>query len=290
MTDPDATPRFDFHCHSSASDGDLAPAELVARAAEAGVEFLALTDHDTLAGQAEAREAAVGTGVALIPGIEVSVQWQARELHIVGLAFDETHDAMVSLVQTQQQARVRRAQKIGQRLDKAAGLAGTYDKAAALSGQEAPGRPWFAKILVSEGRARDDQHAFNRFLKPGQSGFVTTPWIDMGAATSAIAAAGGVAVLAHPVRYGLTRRKLRQILADFAAAGGQGIEALNPGMNPAQQALVAECMRDFGLLASGGSDFHSPRQAWLELGRLPPLPAGAEPVWQAFGVEWGMAA
>lgn len=283
-----ARPCFDFHCHSRASDGDLAPSELVARAVEQGVEYLALTDHDTVAGLSEAREAAAGK-LSLIPGIEISVRWQTRELHVVGLAFDPGHDAMRALVASQQAARVERARKMGQRLDKAAGLANTYEKVVARSGQVAPGRPWFAGLLVDEGRARDMQHAFNRFLKPGQSCFVATPWVALEESVAAIREAGGVAVVAHPLRYGLTRRKLRQLLADFAAAGGQALEALTPGNTPQQQGLVEECLRDFSLLASGGSDFHSPKQKWLELGRVPAPGAAMRPVWEAFPEPWRLA-
>lgn len=274
MTESPATDcRFDFHCHSLASDGALTPTQLVERAAGAGVQLLALTDHDTLAGLHEARQAALASGIRLVPGIEVSVGWDGRELHIVGLGFDPDHPAITDLVSSQQQARTLRAQRIGGRLDKAAGLANSYQHTVTLSGQDAPGRPWFAKMLVAAGKVRDEQHAFNRFLKPGQSCFVATPWVSMEDAVAAIRAAGGVAVLAHPTRYNFTRRKLRRCLEQFVAAGGGALEVLTPGLNHQQQALLAECLRDFPLHASGGSDFHTPKQTWLELGRLPPVPA-----------------
>ena len=265
--------RFDFHCHSLASDGALTPTELVERAAAAGVQLLALTDHDTLAGLHEASQAALANGIRLLPGIEVSVGWDGRELHIVGLGFDPDHPQVKAFVTAQQQARTLRAERIGSRLDKAAGLANSYQRTVTLSGQDAPGRPWFAKMLVAAGKVRDEQHAFNRFLKPGQSCFVATPWVSMEDAVAAIRAAGGVAVLAHPTRYNFTRRKLRRCLEQFVEAGGGALEVLTPGLNHQQQALLAECLRDFPLHASGGSDFHTPKQTWLELGRLPPVPA-----------------
>lgn len=275
--------RFDFHCHSTASDGSLTPTELVARAAGAGVECLALTDHDTTAGLAEAGAAAQAHGIRLVSGIEVSVQWETRELHIVGLGFDPEHPALRALVDYQQQARVKRAQKMGERLDKAACMVDAYRKACALSGQDAPGRPWFAQVLVAEDKVRNDQHAFNRFLKPGQSAFVKTPWLTLAQCVTALREAGGVAVLAHPTRYGLTRKKLRTILKEFVAAGGRALESHTPGLNPNQKQLVDECLRDFGLLASGGSDFHTPRQTWLELGKVPALEESVVPVWSEFG-------
>lgn len=273
--------RYDFHCHSTASDGTLTPTELVQRAAGQGVELLALTDHDTLAGLEEARAAAQTAGIQLVNGIELSVVWQNRELHMVALGFDHQHEAITGLVDRQQQAREKRARIMGQRLDKAVPMTGAYDRAAALSGQSAPGRPWFARVLLEAGHVRSMDHAFNRFLKQGQSGFVRTPWVAMEDAVAAVAEAGGMSVIAHPVSYGLTRTKLRRLLADFVACGGDGLEVAVPGLHPNQQRLMAECLTDFPLSASGGSDFHSPAQTWLELGRVPELPADARPIWAA---------
>jgi predicted metal-dependent phosphoesterase TrpH len=201
-------------------------------------------------------------------------------LHLVGLGFDRTDPAITTLVAEQQQARETRARRMGERLDRAADMVNCYDKAVELSGQSAPGRPWFAKVLLAEGRVRSLQHAFNRFLKPGQSAFVRTPWATMAHAIDVLHQAGGVAVLAHPTRYGFTRRKLRTVLADYVAAAGDALEVAVPGLNTNQQQLMAECLRDFPLLASGGSDFHSPEQAWLDLGRVPPMPENARAVWQ----------
>ena len=269
---------YDFHCHSSASDGLLSPAELVARAAEAGVQRLALTDHDTLAGLGEAREAARGLGIELVNGIELSVDWDKRELHLVGLGFDPGNQGLLALVDSQQQARTLRAQRIGKRLDKAAGLTGSYQRACELANTDAPGRPWFARVLVAAGKVRDMNHAFDRFLRQGQSAFVRTPWVSVGEAVATLNAAGGVAVLAHPLRYGLTRRKLRQLLTVMCEAGSCAIEMAIPGQTRNDWRLLEECVRDFPLRASGGSDFHSPEQSWLTLGCLPDLPAGVQRV------------
>lgn len=274
------SPRYDLHSHSTASDGALAPAELVRRAAEQGVDHLALTDHDTLAGLPEAREAARAQGVSLVPGLELSVLWGSRELHLLGLWVDPDHAGLRELVASQMAARERRARTMGERLDQAAGLTGSYERACALADSVAPGRPFFARLLLDDGLVRNFQHAFDRFLKQGRSAFVKTPWCEMGDAVRVIRAAGGVAVLAHPTRYGLTRRKLRQLLTDLVDAGGHGLEVATPGLSHDQRSLLAECARDFPLAASAGSDFHSPEQHWLELGRLPELPTGARAVWQ----------
>ncbi|MBZ2187593.1 PHP domain-containing protein [Alcanivorax sp. JB21] len=281
---------YDFHCHSTASDGVLSPSELVRAAAEAGVQQLAITDHDTLAGLPEAARAAAEHGLELVSGIELSVIWSKREIHLVGLGMDTSAPALQTLVAAQQHARVNRAELIGKRLDKAAGLANSYGLAADLAGTDAPGRPWFARMLVAAGKVRDEQHAFNRYLKAGQSAYVSTPWATLSDAVAAVREAGGVPVVAHPVRYGMTRRKLRQLLADFCEDGGQAIEVAMPRLNEAQKALLGECLRDFPLHASGGSDFHTPAQKWLTLGRLPALPEGARAVSELFGPHAAVAA
>src|SRR5690606_1718500 len=136
-----------------------------------------------------------------------SVLWDNRELHVVGLGFDPAHPAMAALVAAQQDARRRRAERIGARLDKAAGLAETYARTAALAGQDAPGRPWFARLLVAAGTAGDEEPPFNRFRKEGRSCFVASPGVPLEQGVAAIREGGGVAVLAHPTRYPFTRRK-----------------------------------------------------------------------------------
>lgn len=274
-------PIYDFHCHSTASDGRLRPAELMERAASEGVELLALTDHDTLGGLDEARQAASRLGVGLINGIEFSVTWQRRELHLVGLGFDDQHASLLALVADQQEARVKRAKAIGRRLDKVAGMTDSYQQAAELAGTDAPGRPLFARVLVAQGKVRDENHAFERFLRQGRSGFVATPWPDIDQVSQVIRAAGGIPVLAHPVRYDFTRRKLRQLLSQLCQSLDRfAIEVCTPGLHPNQHQLLLECLRDFPLAASGGSDFHSPAQHWLNLGKLPALPKGATSVLQ----------
>lgn len=273
---------FDLHSHSLASDGALSPADLVARAADYGVTALALTDHDTLAGLPEAHEAAKQHGIRLINGIELSVRHDNREYHILGLALDINNDQLCERVAAQQQARVKRAQEIGRRLDKAAGLANSYERTCELANSSAPGRPLFARYLEQAGRVRNSRHAFNRFLKQGQSAFVATPWCSMAEAIDDIHAAGGQAVVAHPHGYGLTRKKLRQLLTAFKESGGDGLEVAMPGLTRQQQELLDECWRHFDLKVSAGSDFHSPEQKWLALGRLPPLPSEATPVWRSF--------
>jgi len=271
---------YDLHSHSLASDGALAPADLVDRAADYGVTHLALTDHDTLAGLEEAHDAAVRRGITLINGIELSVRHDSREFHVLGLWLDTDNARLNDRVASQQAARVNRAREIGRRLDRAAGLANSYERTCELAGTDAPGRPLFARYLEQAGRVRNSRHAFNRFLKQGQSAFVATPWCTMEEAIADIHAAGGLAVLAHPQAYGFTRKRLRQFLTAFKSAGGDGLEVAMPGLTRQQTELLNECWQHFDLKVSAGSDFHSPEQKWLALGRLPEVPAGAVPVWE----------
>lgn len=272
----------DLHSHSTASDGTLTPTALVARAHEFGVTDLALTDHDTLSGLDEARDAAQQHGIRLVNGIELSVLANSREIHVLGLWVNPQDERLVNLVDAQQQARIDRAKLIGKRLDRAAGLANSYEKACALAGSPAPGRPLFARMLIDNNKVRDMRHAFNRYLKQGQSAYVATTWCALDAAVGAIHQAGGCAVLAHPHAYNLTRKRLRQLLGEFKQAKGDAMEVMVPGLTMQQQNLLNESWQHFELKVSGGSDFHSPAQRWLSLGRLPPVPAGATPVWQDY--------
>ena len=270
---------YDFHCHSLASDGQLSPVALVELAASHGVEWLALTDHDTHAGLDEAAAACRQRGMRLIAGAEWSLLHDKREYHVLGLGVDPAAQAICQLEQAQQNARRERARLIGQRLDKAANMTGSYAKACQLANTEAPGRPWFARVLMAENRVRDMTHAFNRFLKKGQSAFVATPWASIEQGIQVIKQAGGVAVLAHPQHYSLTRTKLFRLLGDFKRLGGEGMEVAMPNLTPHQHQLLHQACQHFDLLASGGSDFHSPEQKWLTLGRLPAVDKALVPIW-----------
>jgi len=280
-----SSPRgYDLHCHSTASDGSLAPAALVHAAAARGVRLLALTDHDTTEGLVEAAAAAQAAGVTLVPGVELSVRWGSRELHLLGLGMSVESSGFAALLERQAQARAQRAVLIGRRLDAAAGVLDSYARASQLADSPAPGRPHFAKVLVDAGSVRDENHAFNRFLARGQSAFVSTQWVSLVDAVVEINQAGGIAVLAHPGHHGLTRKKLRQLLAEMCHAGRCGLEVRMPGISIREFDRLAECLRDFPLLASAGSDFHSPGP-WRQLGHLPDFPAGAVPVWEGFSMN-----
>ncbi|MDR2878155.1 MAG: PHP domain-containing protein [Chromatiales bacterium] len=273
-------PRVDLHSHSTCSDGVLSPAALVARAAQQGVDLLAITDHDTTAGVSEARTAAATLGLKLIAGVEISVSWQNRVLHVLGLNVDPQHPELAAGLQALGEVRVVRAERLAEKLEKI-GIAGALAGAREQAGGGIPGRNHFARFLVAAGHARDTQRAFKRYLVRGASCHVSCEWAGLDAALSWISSAGGVSVLAHPARYKLTNGALRRLLAEFRAAGGVGMEVISGFQTADLTATMARYARQFDLLASRGSDFHEPG-AGLELGRLPPLPEDCTPVWQSW--------
>ncbi len=280
IKDSQPVSRVDFHCHSTASDGLLTPSELVARAEGEGVTALALTDHDTMAGLAEAREAASGHGLVFINGIELSCLWRNRTIHVVGLDFDASHPGMIEAINSQEQVRHERARTIDEKLSRA-GLPPLLDDARALA-KGVPGRPHFARAMLDRGLVSGIDMAFRRYLGDGRKGDVKACWPALETVTGWITAAGGVAVLAHPRKYRLTNVKLRSLIEDFRTAGGKGMEVVSAGQSPADTRYLGELALRFDCCASIGSDFHLPGQPWCELGRLPPLSGDLTPVWQRF--------
>ena len=275
----------DLHCHSTASDGILSPAELVSRAKTHGVTLLALTDHDTVAGVAEARAAGRQLGVAIIPGIEFSARWGQRGVHIIGLNVDPASTAIQRAVDRRDELRAERAVRIAERLEKR-GFSGALAGARSLAGDSVLGRPHFARWLVERGHVEDTARAFKRYLGAGKVGDVKVDWPALAETIADIHAAGGQAVLAHPLKYGLTRSRLRCLLQEFHSAGGDAVELLCGRQNPVQtrelRQLVDGLTVDPGLVGprySLGSDFHQPDQPWRELGSVH-LPADVEPVWK----------
>jgi predicted metal-dependent phosphoesterase TrpH len=252
----------------------------VRRAAERGVEVLALTDHDEIAGLAEAREVARGEGIRLIDGAELSVSWRDVTLHVLALAIDPTCPTLIDGLAAIREGRGSRARRIGDALA-AAGIPGAYEGALKLVADEKLiSRTHFARFIVAAGHAREIRQVFQRYLVPGKPGHVPHAWASVSTAIEWIHAAGGQAVLAHPGRYKVSASGMRELLGEFRDAGGDGIEVLSPSHTSAQIATFARHARTFGLTASSGSDYHGPRESWVDLGDMPPLPAGVTPVWQ----------
>lgn len=272
-------PGIDLHTHSTASDGRLSPAALVATAAEAGVTLLALTDHDTTAGVAEAADAAGKHGIRLLPAAEISVTWQRRTLHVVGLGVDPNAPALADGLAGLQARRRERTETIGAKLSRL-GVADAAARARALAGDGQVTRSHFARLLVEDGRCRDVKQAFKRYLKPGKPGHARVAWAGLDEAIGWIHAAGGVAVLAHPLAYGMTGAWRRRMLTAFTGAGGDALEIGCGNSTPQGVTLAADDARRHGLHGSVGSDFHGPEQHWLKLGRPLPLPADVPAVWE----------
>lgn len=269
----------DLHSHSTASDGVLSPTELVQRAVEKGVGMLALTDHDTLGGIAEAKQAAANLPIELISGVEISILWQEKSIHLAALNVDETNETLVNLLKNQAQLRQQRAEKIGEKLAKA-GIPNAYEGAKKLASGEVT-RAHYGRFLVAAGYVRDDEQAFKRYLGIGKKAYVKPIWCSMEEAIHATHQAGGLIAVAHPLRYKMTARWVRRLIENFKNAGGDGIEVAGCAQTPDQRQLLARWAAEFDLLASAGSDFHYPA-GWIELGKGLQLPESCKPIWERF--------
>jgi predicted metal-dependent phosphoesterase TrpH len=271
----------DLHCHSAISDGTLEPEAVAARAAANGVELWALTDHDEIGGQQRARDAALALGLSYLTGAEISVTFAGVTVHIIGLGFDAVDAALVSGLAATRGGRRERA------LDMAAGLAavgikGSFEGALRYAGNpELISRTHFARHLVESGACSDTYEVFRRYLVEGKPGYVPHRWATLKDAVTWIVGAGGVAVIAHPARYKFTPNEEYALFSEFKAHGGRGVEVVTGSHTAAEATRYAGTAREFGLLASRGSDFHSPDESHTDLGTLPPLPSGLTPVWDA---------
>ena len=273
------TELYDLHCHSTASDGALTPTELVKRAHQHGVTSLALTDHDTVAGLPEAQRVATTVGMKLIPGIELSTNWQNKCFHVVGLNIDQTYAPLAEATHNLQSTRTERAENISLKLEKKR-ITGAFEAVKNAAGKGMITRTHFADFLISQNHVSTQQEAFDRYLAKGKSAYVPTSWAELEVAISWITGAGGIAVLAHPLRYKLTANWMKRLLTEFKAAGGQGIEVITSRMNADEIRLAADYAVRFDLTGSVGSDFHNEANPYIELVRLAPLPKYIKPVWE----------
>lgn len=274
---------IDLHCHSHFSDGELSPSALLAKALDSRVRVLALTDHDTTVGLLPLHEAARGSGITIINGIELSVRWKKYDIHILGLNINPAAEGMAVLIASQNEARVDRALKISECLA-GCGVEDAYRKASEIAGHERVARPHFAQVLINEGMVRDMKAAFKRFLGRGKSAYVPTAWASIEDAVSAIIQAGGQAVIAHPLKYALTRSKLHELIEVFKEAGGVGVEVVSGDITVTHaNELAGLCIR-FGLLASSGSDYHGDTLSRVALGQQRALPVNCTPIWDQWNI------
>jgi predicted metal-dependent phosphoesterase TrpH len=272
-------PNYDLHCHSTASDGLLAPAELVRRAAANGVDILALTDHDEISGLAEARAQADALGLRFVDGVEVSISWGGITIHVVGLAIDPGNQELRQGLQRIRHGRTERAEKMARDLERV-GIPGSLEGAYAyVENPNLIGRTHFARFLAEKRYVSDVKSAFQHYLVSGKPGYVPHQWATLAEAMGCIRAGGGIAVLAHPARYKLTRAQMRSFLGEFKELGGAGIEVITGSHTPEDCLEYAILAREFGFLASRGSDFHGPGESRVDLGRIPNLAADLKPVW-----------
>ncbi|MGH8198476.1 MAG: PHP domain-containing protein [Steroidobacteraceae bacterium] len=268
----------DLHLHSTASDGVLEPAMLVSHVARCGVRLMALTDHDTVAGVEAAAGAARELGLGFVAGVELSASWRDKAVHVLGLAIDPEAPALSHGLAGQQVLRDARAEHIAEMLE-AAGAPGRDALARIRSKCSLPTRNHFARELVALGAATDCNAAFDRWLGRGKPGHVACAWPSLAEVTGWIIAAGGKAVIAHPMRYPLSAGARRELCADFAAAGGRGIEVITGGGSARDREQAISLAVRCRLEGSVGSDFHDPAAPWNPPGRLAKLPGSVRPVW-----------
>lgn len=270
----------DLHCHSVVSDGTLTPEALAERAKTNGVELWALTDHDEVGGQHRAAAAARAQGLAYLSGTEISVSFADETVHIVGLGFDPDDATLRQGLRNTRGGREQRAMQMAESLAKA-GIQDAFDGALKFVGNpELISRTHFARFMVESGVCKDTSEVFRKYLTEGKPGYVPHRWAMLRDAVNWIMQAHGIAVIAHPGRYKFTANEEYALFTEFKTHGGQGVEVVTGSHTAQEYVKYAEIAREFGLVASRGSDFHSPDESHTDLGALPVLPSGLTPVWE----------
>ena len=270
----------DLHCHSVVSDGTLTPEALAQRAQANGVELWALTDHDELGGQDRAMAAASELGMRYLTGVEISVTFLDITVHIVGLGMDHNHPGLLAGLRATRGGREQRARDMSDDLARV-GIKGVYEGALKYVGNpELISRSHFARYMVEIGVSKDTNDVFRKYITEGKPGFVPHRWAKLADALSWITQSGGVAVIAHPGRYKLTPNEEFALFTEFKNHGGQGVEVMTGAHNQSDYVKYAGYCAEFGLAASRGSDFHSPEESHMDLGKLPDLPGSVTPVWE----------
>ncbi len=270
---------YDLHTHSTASDGVFSPSELVTRAHSLSIKTLAVTDHDTVAGLDAAQQTAASLDIHVINGIELSTRWQNQTIHVVGLQIDPSSPAMIEAINRLQNLREERAVRIGEQLEKS-GISDAYQNALRLAAGGTVTRQHFSRFLVEGGHATNQTDVFKRYLVRNKPGYVSVAWPELNETINCIREAGGIAVIAHPLRYKMTAAKLRRLIVAFKEGGGQAIEVITGHDIPSEIKLAADYARKYEIAASVGSDFHNESTAWGQLGQLQTLPPDLTPVWQ----------
>lgn len=277
----------DFHCHSINSDGAFPVKDVLDMAKANGGQYIALTDHDTVDGVAEARAYAKEIGLTFFGGVEISVTWDGNSLvHILGLNVDENNQALKENLYNLRSSRVERGRKIAEKLARA-GIHGAFEGAMSYCADEKSlSRTHFNRFLVDKGYAKAGK-AFDKYLAPGKPGYVSQKWASLEDAVKWIVDSGGIAVIAHPCRYKFTRTKLLRLIEQFKQFGGRGIEVISSSHSVDDAFSIAKIAEISNLLASVGSDFHSIAGSFkkISVGINPPLPKNCQPIYPEFGIS-----
>lgn len=280
---------IDLHCHTTASDGKLTPSDVIALARQEGLQILAITDHDTLAGVDSLSDGASGEinrvrtlgdaestqALCLIQGIELSCSWRGVNIHVLAYARQWQGQGMRELSAKQKARRWQRAEIIAKRLEKVLKTEDLFERVRALAPDaDVPGRPHFAACLLNEGRVDSMDDAFDRYLGAGKIGDVKMCWPTLEELVTEARSAGATLSLAHPMHYKLTATKLRELLDAFHQQGGQCIEIAVPGIDSGHYGWLVNEARKRGLGQSFGSDYHGWGNVHRNLGRYPKLAEG----------------
>jgi predicted metal-dependent phosphoesterase TrpH len=277
-----STINADLHCHSVVSDGTLTPEELAQRAHANGVKLWSLTDHDELGGQERAKAAAANLKMDYLAGVEISVTWMGQTIHIVGLGINHQDPDILNGLKRTREGRGDRAKQMAEQLLQV-GIPGAYEGALHYAGNhDLISRTHFARFLVEKGICKDTEHVFKNYLVEDKPGYVPHRWANLDQAIDWIKHAGGIAVIAHPGRYKLNAMQRDELFQFFKDHGGLGIEVITGSHSPDQYQEYGKIAKQYGFLASRGSDFHDPSESHIDLGVLPLLPEHLTPVWSVF--------
>jgi len=261
--------RVDLHSHSTVSDGTFPPEEVVRMAAKAGLSAIALTDHDNIGGVNTAIEAGISEGIMVIPGVEISAEFDRGTLHILGYFFNPSDKILREKLTTLQKARAERNPKIAKKLQDL-GIDITYEEVQEIAGSTQVGRPHFAQILIRKGIVKDFNEAFERLLGNGKAAYVDKFRYSPEEAFEMIQSAGGVAVLAHPFTLNISDNDLVTMIRKWVGLGLSGIEVFYPDHTEETITHYTHIANTFSLIKTGGSDFHGNNKEGSVLGDCGP--------------------
>ena len=266
---------IDLHTHSSASDGDYSPAQLIKEAAKKGIRAIALTDHDTLGGLEPAKSEANAAGVHFIPGIEISIKWEGEgnisglgpggEMHLLGLGIHSPSPAFLGAIAELSSRREARNREILNRMHELS-IEASWEDVLSISGGQSIGRPHFADLLVSKKIVRNREQAFSRYLRPGKPLYVSKAGLGFEESTALIVESGGIPVLAHPMSLFVAWGRLPELVKALKERGLQGIEAWHPNAKAKSCRRLEELGRQLDLYITEGSDFHGTARPDRQLG------------------------